>query len=156
MTNSMTMGAKATGQKVRDNWQTPLNILGLVDRFYGGQWFDPCPINPEFNGLTMKWHPRTYINPPFSEYLEWAKHGKLQPLEQIWICNHDHSTERFQLLTPGSTMCLLFDRVAFINPETREPVNGNSKCQTLIYRGNNSDYFEEVFQGVGTVVEVRR
>jgi len=135
----------------KDNWKTPPWLLTLITEFYEGGWFDPCPDNPTFNGLAIKWPAKTYINPPFSQYLKWAQHGFVQPLEQIWMCDHDHSTERFKTLLPGATLCLLFDRVAFIHPETNKSISSNPRCQTLIYRGNNVGRFKQVFGQKGLV-----
>lgn len=140
---------------IKDCWQTPPWLLELVNQFYGSrdQWFDPCPPNPGFDGLSIKWPSNTYINPPFSQYKKWASHGRLQPLEQIWICHHDSSTERMQLLLPGATLCLLFDRISFIHPETGLPKGTDiAKSQTLIYRGNKPELFKAVFEKVGFCV----
>ena len=156
------MGAKATKEPERDNYRTPPNILAAVDEFYNGAWFDPCPPNPEFDGLAMRWGANTYINPPFSKYKQWAEHGKHQPFDQIWMSNHCHDTEWWQAL-PVDAMCLLFDRVIFIDPKTGKPVVGKDgkpqtqigQRQTLRYRGNNISRFAKVFQGLGQIVEVR-
>lgn len=139
--------------KIKDCWQTPKKIKERVWAFWGGNVHDPCPVNPDFDGLAYKWGRQTYVNPPFSEYLTWAKHGVRQSREQIWMCDHDHSTERFQILVPGSTLCLLHDRVAFVHPETGEPIKGNPRCQTLIYRGDDVKRFKEYFQDLGLIVE---
>ena len=138
----------------KDCWQTPPALLARVKYFFGGEYFDPCPPNPTFDGLAIQWPEKTYINPPFSEYLKWVEHGLHQPLGQIWLCDHDHSTQRFQKLLPGASLCLLFDRVGFIHPETGKEVKGNPRCQTLIYRGRKPFSFANTFWSVGTIVEV--
>lgn len=140
-----------TETKIKDCWMTPFPIIERVDAFFEGEWFDPCPTNPRFDGLAVKWPAKTYINPPFSEYLKWVKHGRLQPLEQIWMCDHDHSTERFQDLMPGATLCMLFDRVAFVHPLDGKPIKGNPRCQSLVYRGNHVERFRQHFQGIGMI-----
>lgn len=138
----------------KDDWQTPLMILDAVDKFWPEGWFDPCPPNPTFDGLGVKWPEKCFINPPFSQYLRWAKHGRLQPREQIWICHHDSSTRRVQELLPGATLCLLYDRVSFIDPVTGLPKGTDpAKSQTLIYRGNYVKDFARIFQPLGFVCE---
>ncbi len=67
-------GAKASKENWRDNYQTPQYILDCVDKLYGGEWFDPCPANPDFDGLDMFWdYKKVYVNPPFSKHKEWCE-----------------------------------------------------------------------------------
>lgn len=28
--------------------------------------FDPCPVNPKFNGLDISWHDVNFVNPPYT------------------------------------------------------------------------------------------
>ena len=35
--------------------------------------FDPCPENPQFDGLTVKWSSPAFVNPPYSEPLKWVE-----------------------------------------------------------------------------------
>lgn len=159
--NPMQMGAKATGEKWRDFYQTPPFILEAVTNFFGPDWFDPCPANPDFDGLAIKWPEKTYINPPFSQYKKWSAHGWHQPLEQIWMSNHCHDTEWWQSL-PVDAMCLLFDRVVFIDPRTGKPAvdkhgkpnTAVAQRQTLRYKGSDLLGFKRSFQHLGTIVEV--
>ena len=30
------------------------------------QFFDPCPVNPQWNGLDIDWRDLNYVNPPYS------------------------------------------------------------------------------------------
>lgn len=137
-----------------DYWQTPPELIAKIDEFYEGEWFDPCPADPGFDGLAMPWPPKVYVNPPFSQYKKWAEYGRLQPLEQLWICHHDSSTERMQLLFPGATVGLLLDRVSFIHPETGKPKGTDiAKSQTLLYRGNHPGRFRRVFQDIAWILE---
>lgn len=71
--------------KENDYWQTPQYILDKVNEFWPGGWFVPCPVNHSttlartaLDGRFNKWPARCYINPPFSQYLKWASHGRLQ------------------------------------------------------------------------------
>ena len=51
------------------NWGTPPEIRG---RFSGH--FDPCPFPlPDFDGLTIPWPNKVFVNPPFSSLGDWAE-----------------------------------------------------------------------------------
>jgi hypothetical protein len=150
--NKMVMGAKAKRKPESDHWQTPAYILDAVNGFYGGDWFDPCPASSTFDGLSMPWNKPVYVNPPFSNYLEWATHGIKQQVEQIWMCHHSHDTRWFKLLLEGrgSALLLLKERVKFIDPKTGKP-GGTAigKCQTLIYTGPRFGEFRDTFKSLG-------
>lgn len=156
MINPMQMGARAKKDSQADHWQTPPHILDKVSEFFDGLWTDPCPANPTFDGLSIIWPSRTYINPPFSQYREWALHGRQQTSEQIWMSHHNHDTQWWNLLECDA-MCLLYDRVKFIDPTTGKPNStAIGKCQTLRYRGRETRRFQQIFKGFGTIVEVMR
>lgn len=79
-----------------DSYATP---KWLFDVFEG--WFDPCPlnVNPNFDGLTIDWKDRTYVNPPYSKPHLWVdkainemKKGKLI----VMLLRADSSTKYFQ------------------------------------------------------------
>lgn len=166
-------GAKATGEKWKDDYQTPSYILEAVNEFYGGrnEWLDPCPprilrpvsidafwLHPSSTWLNKR---KMYINPPFSKYLKFVQH--LLPLggEQIWIMHHDSSTERQRLLMERARLvCLLNERVRFIDPRTGEVSKGTEvgKSQTLIYLSDEHDMqrvndFILCFRPLGKVLE---
>ena len=49
--------------------------LEIIERF--GEYFDPCPVNPQFDGLSIDW-PRdkaVYVNPPYTrgQLSKWVK-----------------------------------------------------------------------------------
>lgn len=149
-------GAKATGELSRDYWMTPPYIIDRVKQALGPYYFDPCPKDPDFDGLITPWRGFAFINPPFSEYKKWVNHGMRQPNPQIWICNTKNSTSWWQMLfLHSSALCLLTDRVAFINPETMQPSGtayGQSQC--LFYLGSGHHKFMEAFSDIGTCLEV--
>jgi len=35
--------------------------------------FDPCPPNPEFDGLNVSWKDRNFVNPPYKNLADWVK-----------------------------------------------------------------------------------
>ena len=52
----------------KDNWETP---DWLMEHFK--LHFDPCPKNPDFDGLEIDWENPSYVNPPYSNPLLWVK-----------------------------------------------------------------------------------
>lgn len=51
-----------------DLWRTP---KFLYDYFTKYNYFDPCPINPKFNGLEISWKSHNFVNPPYSQIDKW-------------------------------------------------------------------------------------
>ena len=48
-----------------DDWETPQFILDWIECVYG-DYFDPCPLKSDFDGLIIDWKPVNYINPPYN------------------------------------------------------------------------------------------
>ena len=49
-----------------DVWQTPKYFYEELDKEFNFSHFDPCPLDPEFDGLEIEWAKRTFCNPPYS------------------------------------------------------------------------------------------
>lgn len=47
-----------------DNWATPKVMYEFYIR---NDYFDPCPLNSEFNGLEIEWKEKNFVNPPYSK-----------------------------------------------------------------------------------------
>lgn len=61
--------------------QTPDEIYRLVFDLFGipkDQLYDPCPSNPDCDGLAVPWQQYTYVNPPFGRTHEWMKKAILE------------------------------------------------------------------------------
>lgn len=152
-------GAKAQGESWRDNYRTPEELLSLVRDCLGQDYFDPCPANPDFDGLSIKWQRNSFINPPFSKYPQWVLYGLEQPWQQIWLANNATETKWFQLLAKKSQgLCLLrpkglfnLSRVPFIDPRTKLPAKDNVRGQVLFYRGGDLERFQKVFGKHGVI-----
>ena len=52
-----------------DEWATPLK---LYNRFMINGYFDPCPMNHDFDGLCIPWKAKTFVNPPYSCIDKWV------------------------------------------------------------------------------------
>jgi len=57
--------------KESDFWCTPKDI-------YPAKCFDPCPVNPSFDGLKIRWKGDVFCNPPYSEIDKWVDKALLE------------------------------------------------------------------------------
>lgn len=55
--------------KKTDHWQTPKYIY---DQFMKEGYYDPCPLNADFDGLKINWIGKLFINPPYSDIISWV------------------------------------------------------------------------------------
>jgi len=68
--------------KKKDNWATPKDLYDKLDRIFHFD-FDPCPLNPTFDGLIVDWYiirngvkrGSVFCNPPYSEVEKWIEKG---------------------------------------------------------------------------------
>jgi len=59
----------------RLNWRTPKAVYQVLDAEFGFD-FDPCPANPDFDGLSCEWGNCNFVNPPYGrEISKWVKKG---------------------------------------------------------------------------------
>lgn len=47
-------------------WKTPTKLMQELQEEFNFD-FDPCPVNPAFDGLNIEWKQRNYVNPPYNE-----------------------------------------------------------------------------------------
>ena len=67
----MKFGQQAVPQSV--HWATPTAFYKeLNDEFHFT--FDPCPLTPTFDGLSVPWGERVFMNPPYGRQIsKWIK-----------------------------------------------------------------------------------
>tara|TARA_Y100000310_G_C20550560_1_gene747858 strand:+ start:589 stop:954 length:366 start_codon:yes stop_codon:yes gene_type:complete len=97
-----------------DNYSTPKWVMRLFP-----DWFDPCPLDPNFSedGLKMDWRKWTFVNPPYSNVIPWVekaisenKKGKTI----VMLLNVDPSTKWYAKLVNANAHFLFFaERLKF-------------------------------------------
>lgn len=48
----------------RLDWKTPKAVYQLLDAEFRFD-FDPCPVEPSFDGLAVEWGDSNFVNPPY-------------------------------------------------------------------------------------------
>ncbi len=95
-----------------DDYETDEWLLNVFE-----DWFDPCPLFADFNGLEIPWKEHTYVNPPYSNPMPWV----IKAIEEskkgctvVMLLKHDSSTRWFKMLHEhGSKFLLVHGRLKF-------------------------------------------
>lgn len=59
----------------RLDWQTPTDTYNKLNEEFHFD-FDPCPHNPNFDGLVCEWGNSNFVNPPYGREIgKWIKKG---------------------------------------------------------------------------------
>lgn len=60
------------------HWATPKWLYEELDKEFHFD-FDPCPLNSDFDGLSMCWGKVNFINPPYGRVIgKWLEKGYLE------------------------------------------------------------------------------
>ena len=131
-----------------DNWATPKEFYDELDKEFHFD-FDPCPLNAEFDGLSLEWGNSNFINPPYSRKLkeafirkafEESKQGKLC----VMLLPVSTSTKIFhEIIYPNAEIRFIEKRLKFIGINTKGELVKN-KCgmhdsMIIIFKGSTND-----------------
>lgn len=106
--------------------QTPPTLLRMIQSLYfGGRIaFDPCPVKPRFDGLTVSWRKNNFVNPPFSDVHSWAQKAVSEGKNTVLLmpartaASYVHTT----ILPNCSSIIVLCNSVCFAPYKTALPV----------------------------------
>lgn len=152
----------------KDDWGTPAEFIELARRVMGDIDLDPAThsgaqaivgatkfFTIEDNSLSLEWHGRVWLNPPYSQPLIGQFIEKLltelecgNASEAILLVNNSSDTAWFQRAAgASSSICFTKGRISFLGPDGPglSPVQG----QAFMYFGENYQRFESVFSKVG-------
>jgi hypothetical protein len=101
-----------------DDWQTPKEFYNKLNEVYNFD-FDPCPLHSLFDGLSIEWGERNFINPPYSRSLKEAFVKKaIEESKKGKLC---------VMLLPVSTSTKLFHEHIIPNAKDIKFVKGRIK-----------------------------
>lgn len=58
----------------KQDWETPDDLYHKLNEEFNFD-FDPCPKNPDFDGLNIDWGKQNFCNPPYNQLQKWIKKG---------------------------------------------------------------------------------
>lgn len=131
----------------KDDWATPTELYNSLDEEFNFN-FDPCPLDPVFDGLTIDWNTSNFINPPYSRKLKEAFIRKA--LEEsikgklcVMLLPVSTSSKIFHdVIYPYAEIRFIRGRVKFAGVNTKgEFVDnrvGMHDSMIVIFRGDNS------------------
>lgn len=94
-----------------DDWATPSEFYNVLNSEFNFN-FDPCPLKSDFDGLSIEWKDRNYINPPYS--LKLKKDFVMKAIKE------SKKGKLCVMLLPVSTSTKLFhEHILPNNPEIR-------------------------------------
>lgn len=96
------------GIEASDDWKTPDWLYNKLDDIFNFD-FDPCPLNADFDGLSIEWGKSNFVNPPYNRIL---KPKFIQKAFEEWKKN-----KTCVLLIPSATDTVQFHDL--ILPESR-------------------------------------
>tara|TARA_R100000808_G_C2123135_1_gene133960 strand:+ start:326 stop:730 length:405 start_codon:yes stop_codon:yes gene_type:complete len=97
-------------KKIHDDWETPDSILYMIREEFG-DFFDPCPIHSDFDGLKIDWKSVNYINPPYNQK------DKEAFIRKAFAESNKGKT--CIMLLPVSTSTKIFHEIIYPNAEIR-------------------------------------
>ena len=108
----------------QQNWQTPKDFYDKINQEFNFD-FDPCPVNPTFNGLEVEWGNRNFINPPYKTMLSWIKKGieeyKKGKLSVFLLPVRTETKYFHELIMPNAEVRFIRGKLKFGAPDSKLP-----------------------------------
>jgi len=102
----------------RQDGKTPKDLYEKLDQEFNFD-FDPCPSNPNFNGLEIDWKKCNFVNPQYNKQELWVKKAYEQSLKNK-IC---------VLLLPARTDTKIFHEIILPYAKEIRFIKGRLKFQ---------------------------
>ena len=99
-----------------DNWATPSK---MYKEYIESGYYDPCPLNSDFDGLSIEWKQKNFVNPPYSkikQFVDKAIEEHEKGKEVILLIPARTDTKYFRKLVDyGCNMLFITGRLHFNN-----------------------------------------
>lgn len=99
--------------------------------------FDPCPENPQFDGLSIDWKNPSYVNPPYSKPLDWVEKAIIESekgINVVMLLKVDPSTRWYKRLIEENAHFVYFnERISFIHQINGEFNSSNNFPSMLVF-----------------------
>jgi len=106
-------------EETQNHWQTPQWLYDELNKEFDFD-FDPCPNYADFDGLTIPWGKRNFVNPPYDrvtkpKFIKKAYDEWLLGKTCVLLIPSSTGTKQFhELILPNAEVRFLKGRVAFI------------------------------------------
>ena len=80
---------------LRQDWQTPQELYDGLNKEFNFD-FDPCSVNPKFDGLEVEWGKSNFVNPPYGRYKE-GKYEK-KSAQDLFLKKADEENKKGNLI----------------------------------------------------------
>lgn len=110
-----------------DFWRTPPDL-------YPEGCFDPCPVDPTFDGLAIQWHGDAFVNSPYSQIPQWIDKAFLEANNcdsVVMLLPNWTDREWFQRIK-HCRIEFLRGRVKFLDPNTGLPGKFNPQFGSML------------------------
>lgn len=155
-----------------NEWYTPPWIIELARTTLGNIDLDPASnataqawiraknyytADDLWSGLARPWFGRVWLNPPFDSTPEWSdrlteEYAACRVQAAIILVNSAPGYAWWERLWRNAPVCMLRERVCFVDATTGKPGGQAKKGQTLAYFGPDVDRFAKQFGPYGRVV----
>jgi hypothetical protein len=103
---------------VNDLGRTPIKFYKNLDSIFHFD-FDPCPPNPTFDGLSIEWGKRNYVNCPWSDKEPWIlkaiEEQKKGKLTVMWLPVGTDTHWFTKLILPNAVIHWIHGRITLDN-----------------------------------------
>lgn len=136
----------------KDNWETPWDMVDILNEEFP-LGLDVCTDGKNAkcdmyitDSLNVPWSvylesgKYVWCNPPYSNVQPWVDKIVAENLPTLLLVNASTSSKWFHdILKISSEVWVFNGRIAFVDPDTGLPVNGNDRSQVMFVINNSTE-----------------